>query len=116
MKRSVILAVLTALLVSVPAYAGTVNLGMIDENAKSSDYVLKVPAMALRGTAHILLSATEPFIHAYKGTVEGQPVWGTFKGLMDGIYYGMDRAGRGTWDILTALAPRYNGAPSTHEC
>lgn len=110
MKRIAVLALVMVAFVSVPAFAGS-----IQENASSSDYLTKAPAMMVRGLSNIVLSPAELFIHTYKGTVEDVPVKGTLMGLGTGAMYMFDRAGRGAWDVLTALAPRYNGAPPTHE-
>lgn len=110
MKRSFVLALVLACLFAVPAYAGSLN-----DNANSADYVVKAPAMIVRGASHIVLGAVELPVHIYKGTVEGKPIVGTLEGIGHGAMYTFDVAGRGIWDILTALAPRYNGAPSTHE-
>lgn len=109
MKKIAILGLLLALL-TMPAYAGS-----LQENANSSDYLTKMPAMMVRGVSNIVLSPAEIVIHTYKGTVEDVPVKGTLLGLGTGLMWGFDRLGRGAWDIVTSFAPRYNGAPPTHE-
>ncbi|MDP3920295.1 MAG: hypothetical protein Q8R76_05765 [Candidatus Omnitrophota bacterium] len=110
MKRLLILVFGLMLVLSAPVFAGT-----IEDNAASADYVIKAPAMVLRGLANIALSPVEVVHHTYKGTMDGAPLVGTLEGAGTGIVWGLDRAGRGIWDVLTALFPNYNGAPTTHE-
>ena len=110
MKRSFVLVLALVCLFAIPAYAGSLN-----ENANSSDYVVKAPAMIVRGASNIGLGALEVPVHTYKGTVEGKPIVGTLGGIGTGVMYALDVAGRGVWDVLTAFAPKYNGAPSEHK-
>ncbi len=110
MKRTIVLVILMALVFSAPAFADKIL-----ENAQSSDYVTKMPAQLLRGVGNVVVSPVEVLSHGYKGTVEGRPIVGTLEGLGEGVIWGLDRAGRGAWDILTFWAPNYNGAPPTHE-
>ena len=112
MKRTLVLALVLAVIFSAPAFANQ----MIMDNAKSSDYVVKAPAMVARGVINVVSSPLEIVGHTYKGTVDGRPLVGTVQGLGEGLYWFMDRVGRGTWDLLTFWAPRYNGAPPTHDC
>lgn len=109
MKRTFVLLVVGAMMVSTPAFAD-----VISENAASSDYLTKAPAMLFRGISNVALAGVEVLTHSYKGTVEGRPIVGTLEGLGEGTIWALDRGGRGAWDILTCLAPRYNGAPPTH--
>ena len=112
MKRTLVLALVMAVVFTVPAFANQ----QIMDNAKSTEYVVKAPAMLLRGLINAATSPVEIIGHGYKGTVDGRPLVGTIQGVAEGLYWGMDRAGRGAWDVLTFWAPRYNGAPPTHEC
>ena len=48
-------------------------------------------------------------------TQEGPPILGTLEGTARGAYWALDKALRAAWDVLTFLAPHYNGAPPTHE-
>lgn len=112
-KLSLFLAVLM-LLASSAAFAGN----FLDE-ADSSTYYVKAPAMVARGLTHIVLSPFEVICRLGEGCRAGgtitEKLKGDAKGLVDGFYYFMDRAGRGVWDVATALAPRYNGAPVTRD-
>ena len=109
MKKIGILVAVIMLVVGAPVFAG-----QIDENAASTDYVTKAPAMVLRGVKNIVIAPAEILGHTYKGTMEGRPFVGTLEGLGEGAIWTVDRAGRGVWDIVTAFAPGYNGAPPTH--
>lgn len=110
MKKIFALTLILAVIFSAPVFAS-----QLLDNASSSDYVTKAPAMLIRGVSNIALSPVEIFVHGYKGTVEGKPVIGSIQGVAEGIYWMVDRGGRGFWDLVTFLAPRYNGAPPTHE-
>ena len=114
MKRTLVLLIVLTILFSAPVFAGTMS--SIDESANSKDYVVKAPAMVVRGLSNIIMSPVEILGHSYKGTVEGKPLVGTLEGFGSGVMWGMDRLGRGAWDVVTALAPNYNGAPPTHKC
>lgn len=110
MKKTGILIVALVFLFSAPVFAN-----QILENANSTDYVTKAPAMLLRGVSNVIAAPVEVLAHGYKGTVEGRPIVGTLEGVGEGVIWTLDRAGRGVWDILTCWAPNYNGAPPTHE-
>ena len=109
MKKIGILA-LRLVLFSAPLFAGSIN-----ENANSSDYLVKFPAMLARGTVNVITSPVEIFVHSIKGTREGKPVLGTLTGLGEGIGWTFDRAGRGVLDIVTSFVPNYHGSPPTHK-
>ncbi|MCM8775092.1 MAG: hypothetical protein NC930_01865 [Candidatus Omnitrophica bacterium] len=111
MKKIMVLALIAMVICSIPAFANK-----IQDDAKSTDYVVKAPAMALRGLGNIVIAPAEIFTHGYQGTMEGRPIVGTLQGLGDGIIWCLDSVARGAWDVVTALAPKYNGAPPTHEC
>ena len=110
MKRALVLMLVLAFAFATPAFADRVL-----TDADSSDYVTKAPAMLLRGVGNIVLSPLEIIENGYVETIEGRPIVGTFEGLVRGIYWGLDRAGRGVWDVLTFWAPNYNGAPPERE-
>ncbi len=109
MKKVAILVLGLVLVFSAPLLAGS-----IDENANSTNYLTKFPAMLVRGTVNIVTSPAEIVIHTYKGTREGIPVIGTFEGLITGLGWTLDRAGRGVLDIVGSFVPNYHGAPPTH--
>lgn len=85
------------------------------EDADSDDYLVKAPAMIIRGVSHIGLSPLELVYHTYDGTINDTPVLGTLKGIGEGSLFLLDHAGRGAFDILFSLVPGQNGSPSTHE-
>ncbi|MDA9101186.1 exosortase system-associated protein, TIGR04073 family [Omnitrophica bacterium] len=109
MKKVALLLAL-CLIVCAPVFAGT-----IQENAASDDYVLKAPAMLLRGVGEIILSPLEIITNVYQKTLDEKPVYGTIYGAVEGTLYALDRAGRGVWDVVTCLAPGYNGEPTDRE-
>lgn len=109
MKKIVLLAVAIAL-ATVPAYAG-----VISDNASSTEYGTKAPAMFFRGILSIATSGVDILEQGYVGTRDGKPFIGTFEGLGRGLYFGLDRAVRGTVDVVGSLVPDFNGYPSTHE-
>ena len=110
MKRLSMLVLALMLALSAPVFAG-----VIEDNAAAEDYLTKAPAMVLRGVVNLALAPVEVVYHTYQGTIEGAPLIGTLEGAGTGIVWGLDKAGRGIWDVLTALFPNYNGAPTTHE-
>jgi len=95
---------------AVPGFAASIS-----DNANSADYVIKAPAMILRGVGNAVLAPLEVVSHGYRGTVDGRPIVGTVEGVARGVYWCLDRALRGAWDVATALAPNYNGSPPVHE-
>ena len=101
MKRTVVLMLVMAFAFTAPAFAN-----QILDNAESDDYVVKAPAMLLRGIGNVVLSPVELLESGYSGTIEGRPLVGTLEGVGNGIFYMLDRAGRGAWDILTFWAPK----------
>lgn len=109
MKKIVMLAVAMAL-ATVPAYAG-----FISDNASSTEYGTKAPGMLLRGVLSAATSGVDILEHGYLGTRDGKPLIGTLEGSGRGTYFGLDRAVRGTVDVLGFLVPDFNGYPSTHE-
>lgn len=97
---------------SIPAQAACKQ---CDEYARTGEYFVKAAGMLCRGTANLVLAPAEILIHGYEGTLEGTPLLGTIGGTGKGIVWALDRAGRGVWDVATAFAPRYRGAPPVHE-
>jgi len=110
MKRALVLMLVLTFAFAAPALADQVL-----TNAESSDYVTKAPAMLLRGVSDIVLAPLEIIENGYTGTIEGRPIVGTFEGIVRGVYWSLDRAGRGVWDVLTFWAPNYNGEPTERE-
>lgn len=109
MKKIAVLVVVLVFAICLPAFANSIG-----DNAASKDYVTKAPAMLLRGIGNVLISPGEVIYHTYQQTMEGRPFVGTLEGLINGIFWGLDRGGRGGWDVLTFWAPNYNGAPPEH--
>ena len=73
MKKVTVLLLILAFAFSAPALANRIS-----ENAESDDYLVKAPAMILRGAGNVVLGAVEILEHGYKGTMEGAPIPGLY--------------------------------------
>lgn len=87
----------------------------VNKQATSTQYPVKAGGMLLRGIHNIVESPVEIFYHPYD-ELKSRPEKGVgfFKGLGLGVWGTVDKIGYGSWDLLTALVPDYNGETSAH--
>lgn len=113
MKVTLLLILGMLLVMCAPAFADP--LADLNEAADSDQYGKKAPAMFVRGGGDVLISPAEVITTTYQDTIHKPPVVGTVMGLGKGTAYTIDRAGRGTLDMLTFWVPNYNGQHTSRE-
>lgn len=81
----------------------------IAADAASDDYMVKAPAMLLRGTTSILEVPGDMLGTTYHHNREGRPVIGLMEGLLRSTTGAIDKGTRGIFDVAFSFVPRFHG-------
>ena len=110
MKKTLFLVLALMMAISTSAFAMDFN-----EDANSDQYLVKAPAMMVRGIHQVVLAPMDLVYHIYDGTANDTPILGTLKGTGEGLMQSVDFLGRGALDLVGSLIPGMHGAPSHHK-
>jgi putative exosortase-associated protein (TIGR04073 family) len=83
----------------------------IHEKAESPRYGEKLIGMLGRGVLNLSTGFADVLAQGIHESKVGPPVYGTFKGLAQGVGCGLLRTTSGAVDLVTFWIPGFNGAP-----